>query len=298
MTVEEFVRGVGDEYRAGGLRAAGRGAVEEGVYGLSRRLGRVYGENLFEREWDVAIILDACRYDALAGVAGEYDWLPTDVGEPMYSCGSATPQWLDHAVVPEVASVLGETTYVTANPQINRHGRDDLFDRIVQTRAWDDVTRADVRRVTEAAIRAGREHDNERLLVHHLPPHFPSVADPVRCDEHATPHRCVRAGEISVGRLWTSYVENLRFALDEVALLRENLDADRVVITADHGELFGEFGLYRHPPLPLPTLRRVPWVRIDASDERTLDPDIDLSALEGDAVDEAVDERLRPLGYV
>ena len=55
-----------------------------------------------------------------------------------------------------------------------------------------------------------------------------------------------------------AYIENLRWVLHHVSRLITSLDA-KVVITADHGELLGEYGLYFHMTLPLPYLRLVPW---------------------------------------
>ena len=67
-----------------------------------------------------------------------------------------------------------------------------------------------------------------------------------------------------------------------------------MVITADHGELFGEWGLFGHmAELPVGPLLRVPWARAAASDERTHDPS------EYDRTEDAlsVDDRLTALGY-
>ena len=33
------------------------------------------GENIFTSDWDLCIVLDACRYDLLLEVAGEYSFL-------------------------------------------------------------------------------------------------------------------------------------------------------------------------------------------------------------------------------
>jgi hypothetical protein len=82
--------------------------------------------------------------------------------------------------------------------------------------------------------------------------------------------------------------------LDEVELLLSNLDADRVAISADHGELLGEFGLAGHPDgFPFSPVKRVPWVDTSATDTGTHRPAVE----RGD--DEAsVEDHLRDLGYV
>lgn len=60
-----------------------------------------------------------------------------------------------------------------------------------------------------------------------------------------------------------------------IALPVENFDAEKVVITADHGELFGECGGYGHPAgFPHPNPRKVHWVTTGAEDARTVAPDV------------------------
>ena len=55
-----------------------------------------------------------------------------------------------------------------------------------------------------------------------------------------------------------AYEYNLRWVIKYVAELTTRLNG-RIIITADHGELLGEYGLYFHMDLPLPILRMVPW---------------------------------------
>lgn len=58
-----------------------------------------------------------------------------------------------------------------------------------------------------------------------------------------------------------AYKENLRWVLEHIARLVTCLNG-RIIITSDHGELLGEYGLYFHPDLPLPYLRLVPWFAV------------------------------------
>jgi hypothetical protein len=74
-----------------------------------------------------------------------------------------------------------------------------------------------------------------------------------------------------------------------------------VAITADHGNLFGEWGLYGHPMhTPVPALLRVPWAETTARDRQTREPALEppeplpVSRVDGgDARD-----RLAALGYL
>ena len=54
--------------------------------------------------------------------------------------------------------------------------------------------------------------------------------------------------------------DDLRQGLDAVEMLVEDIDAENIVITADQGDAFSEYGIYSHPILPIPPLRKVPWV--------------------------------------
>ena len=59
------------------------------------------------------------------------------------------------------------------------------------------------------------------------------------------------------------YEENLRIALADVAELIESLDGD-VVVTADHGEAFGEDGIWEHHiETYIPALMEVPWLEVE-----------------------------------
>jgi hypothetical protein len=59
------------------------------------------------------------------------------------------------------------------------------------------------------------------------------------------------------------YEENLRLVMESVAELVADLDG-RVVVTADHGEAFGEQGVWEHHVgKHIPVLVEVPWLELD-----------------------------------
>lgn len=83
--------------------------------------------------------------------------------------------------------------------------------------------------------------------------------------------------------------------LESVELLLENIDAERAIITADHGNAFGEWGYYRHPEgCPIPAVRNVPWIVTSARDQKTHEPE----EYDTDEVVLDVKEHLEALGYV
>ena len=48
-----------------------------------------------------------------------------------------------------------------------------------------------------------------------------------------------------------AYKENLRIVLDYLAKLCKKFSGNKIIITADHGELLGEEGAYEHPNGPI-----------------------------------------------
>ena len=275
---------------------------------LGRRLS--YGTTVYDRSWDVLVVLDACRADLLRSVAPDYDFL--DGVESMRSVGSSSSEWLENTFQgnPET----NETVMVTGNTWTDRYLDADGFRALdeVWKYAWDDnlgTVPADA--VTDRAIAMARTHDPDRLVVHYMQPHHPFVPDPlagddgiVRSGSHSSrsnPWISLRDGAVSRDRVWDAYEANLRYALDSVAVLRENVTG-RVALTADHGNLFGEWGLYGHPMhAPVPALLAVPWAETTATDRDTHQPTLDppeplpvsrVYGAEGDS------DRLSALGYV
>jgi len=310
-----------DGYR-GGPRYFFAGAYNTVFFSLTSRYP--LGTNVFDREWDLLVILDACRVDALRQVAPEFDFIG-DVGA-IWSVGSASHEWLCKTFTETYADEIAETAYVSANPntfttftggehppqkyvvpfmwadwnvvdesafgsirQIQHHDHEEQFDTVP------------AELVTDHAIDVGRTADADRLIVHYFQPHRPHIAAAYREGRAVTsvenrPWTAIERGEASREEVWELYLDNLRFALDAVERLLENVDAETVAITADHGELFGEFGQYGHPEgIPHPNLKKVPWAVTTATDERTSEPTVDL---ERQRADSRIQEQLEKLGYV
>ncbi|MFW5902862.1 MAG: hypothetical protein ACOCTT_03170, partial [archaeon] len=69
--------------------------------------------------------------------------------------------------------------------------------------------------------------------------------------------------EDRIDELKNYYSENLKLVLEQVSRLIEDIDG-KIIITADHGEAFGEQGEWKHPlKSDNPVLREVPWLEID-----------------------------------
>lgn len=286
------------------------GALRRGCHTLSLDTG---GTNIYERDWDVLVILDTCRPDVLEEVASDYSFLPESV--PIHqSVGSTSWEWLHDTFVPAYADEVSRTAYVSANAHTDRFGDEfqiesdgfHSFDEVWRY-GWDDEFNGiPPRPVTERAITTGRTTDVDRLIVHYMQPHTPYRSLDISANVNAdTPGDMslsiwdlLQIGAISREDAWNAYQDNLEWVLKEVELLLSNLDAEKVVLSSDHGEAFGEWGLYGHyRHVPIPALREVPWVITSASDERTYEPTLDTHETTNTENDFTVEERLNALGY-
>jgi hypothetical protein len=300
-----------------------------GAYnGLSFSLTSRYplGTNVFQREWDLLLVLDACRVDALKAVAPEYDWI--DSVDSMWSVGSSSHEWLCKTFTGKYADEIAETGYISSNP----HTRPTFIDGArppqkyitpVTWADWDvvdedqigllrylphdheyseyfDTLPPDI--VTDHTIEAGRTGNFERIIAHYFQPHRPHIAGPYRearrlSDTEDRPWRAIQTGAASKAEVWQNYLNNLRLVLKSIERLRENIDARRVVITADHGELFGELGQYGHPEgFVHPKLKKVPWATTTATDSGTSTPAVKHD--DPSPSNSEVTERLEQLGYL
>lgn len=308
MTARDWLSRTTSWVQEDGVSGLRRSAYE--LYlGIWRRIGRVYnyGTPIFETEWDLLIVLDACRADLLFEVADEYEFLSD--AQSTYSVGSATAEWMSKTFVDRYAEEMAQTAYVTANP----HSSSDLDERdfVLLDEVWqyawsDDLGTVPPRPVTDRAIQIGREFEPSRMVVHYMQPHHPFVPSPelnrdIGFDDEAEWNHVwemLQAGATTREEVWQGYRENLEYVLDDIAVLLQNVDAERVVITADHANAFGEWGIYGHPKyVPLAAVKEVPWFVTSARDAQTYQP-----SMEGQETDEpsqeVVTDRLRDLGYM
>lgn len=257
--------------------------------------------------WDVAIVLDACRYDSFEAIYQEY----LDGGSLEMCIGaSCTTHWLQSVFPNEYPNIV----YVSAVPWVNSttpwNGFDprgkfgNIWD--VWDWGWDEqLGTVPPRRVTKAALKAREKYPHKRLIIHYLQPHYPyrAIKVPEGVEMHfdgidgrdgrseSLPSRLSRSVNLKLEKLfgrprfwrlrksmgfnvihieeymWGNYTpeqikyfyeDNLHWVLKEVKKLLERLDG-KFVVTADHGEAFGEQGEFFHPlGTTNPAVRQVP----------------------------------------
>ena len=298
-----------------------------------------FGTHILDREWDVFVILDTCRVDALRQVAGEYSFI--NEIERTVSVGGSSPEWMVHTFDRKRERSLRNTAYLTANAWTERVLDDQLEPgnhcsefQIVkvlrQVGNWNIVRSSEIghieriwkyvpdtykltdrqdpgslmpggappQYVTERGISVAREFDYDRLILHYMQPHAPYMGSAIEEQRDLYQYEkqpfdyLRRTGE---GQdVWNAYLNELRYVLEDVAVLLNNIDAETVVISADHGEAFGEFNVYNHYSGSLhPKIRFVPWVVTSATDTQSYSPGIEPVEREH----ASVDETLEALGY-
>ena len=169
------------------------------------------GTNVYDRDWDLLILLDACRIDALRHVASDFDVLPaaSDI-DSMWSLGSASAEWFSKTFTADYTDEIAETIYLSANPysvKIFDNGfcappnaapfgfpkrntvKSSDFKQIYNlTRTHCDERYNVVLPVdlTDAAIQVGRNTDAHRYIVHYMQPHVPYLARAIADDRDMT----------------------------------------------------------------------------------------------------------------
>lgn len=263
--------------------------------------------HIYELDWDVLIVLDACRPDALHAIAPHYPWL-TDI-ETHYSLAGYSLDWLTTTFTPPYRAPMQETGFIAWNPytsftdQVTPQTFGAL--REVWRDGWDnDLGCIPPETVTDAAIDVHETTDCDRLIAWYMQPHTPwrAVDDIERLHENQignedngrrTVWDLLRQGEMTQLEATLAMGDSLQWALTDIERLLARLPNHlRVVVTADHGELFGEHGRWGHPKQQYhPEQLQIPVADVDLTrlDEQP-------SYQHGTTADN-VDDQLEALGY-
>jgi len=251
--------------------------------------------HVMEEEWDVLIILDACRYDmfeALNDIPGEL--------EKVESLNTGTWMWIQDNFKHPYPDLI----YVSGNPMVSKFklskiGMENYF-KIVD--AWDigwdpEIKGVRPKAVTRIAIDVINKNPDKRVLVHYLQPHFPWLEtgkeanrgrglllewtenkEKKHLHQMSTSERrrftgivwdYVKMGQLDVEKCREGYVGNFQIVLEEVKKLLKNIPKNKkVIISADHGECLGfeaEHGYVGHGPNlhQYRTLLEIPWFTVD-----------------------------------
>ena len=225
-------------------------------------------------DWEVVCVYDACRWDA-------FDQLCSPA-EPTASPGSHTRDWTIDLWCDDDYD-WSDVTYISASPMpVHVRELDHLPDARIEDHVDEFIAAYEMTelfdehnqvlfpgRLTEYAATC-----EPPLVVHYVQPHTPFIApglaiktsfsafeDPA-LDVSAPStfedpiYALWRNGHVSTELLRTAYRQNVEYVWRESEPLRQQFD--RVVTTADHGELLGP-DTFGHPEEPADQLRVVPF---------------------------------------
>jgi len=222
------------------------------------------GVNLIKMNWDNLLLLDACRYDIMNEEFGDKFTV-----NKIISLGSNTPEWIRKTFTD---NHYDDIIYVNGNPLVNRWIADDKFFHVenVWQYAWDEKFRTILpHKISEAAIMMKRQFPKKRIIVHYIQPHMPHIGkNRIRFGKQndmfdPKPFYEAVKNKKAAKILEKSYRENLRIVFDEAIKLSKTLPK-KTIISADHGEMLGERGIYFHPEgMKFKQLVEVPLIKID-----------------------------------
>lgn len=309
MSLQDLYRNhIRGEIREKGLRRTSRDVARESFSGFLRRydnicstIGVNRGVKVLDEDWDMLVVLDACRSDLMAEVQEDYEYMSEYDKRRSIAGGSLS--WMNRNFANEEDT--SNLAMVSANPFTQKalnYNNFSVLDEVWKT-DWDsDENTVHPKDVTDHAIHIGREYEWDRIVVHYMQPHHPFIGqdldDGINKEDPMNPEKTVwmklADGELDYDKVWNGYRQNLRIVLDDLDRLLSNIDADNTIITADHGNGVGEYGVYGHGDFPIDAVRKVPWNKSTASDKMTVEPEVTVS---NHAESENVNERLKNLGY-
>lgn len=163
---------------------------------------RPVGTNVFDRDWDILILLDTCRVDAIDYVHQEYNFLNKSNIDDITSVGSTSAEWMANTFIPKYDDKISSTAYLTNNSyskrvlEENKYPLDDHFFGSVWT-DWETVNqhtlqyleytwqclpsheyhRYHPRGIFDRAIQVWEGKCPNRMIIHSIQPHSPYVSD-------------------------------------------------------------------------------------------------------------------------
>jgi len=255
------------------------------------------GTNVLNEDWNCLIILDACRYDVFERIYEDY--INFGELEKRISLGTETTSFL----LRNFGDGYHDIVYVTANPFVDELLSKNLFKIVpVWKFGWNGNT-VHPKTLYKYAVRTMAKYEGKRMVVHFIQPHFPFIPIKIEDETFDELRRAVIEGreprirnrkkrldrissldlyvKSDVAKLKKAYEANLKVTLPYVARLMR-LVRGRVVVTADHGEAFGEklhnlipIRVYGHPKdVPIKELLEVPWLVYDNDDPLDLNKEI------------------------
>lgn len=235
--------------------------------------------DLLQAKSFLLIVLDDARYDVFKALSSRYlsGTLRKVVVPPPHTYG-----WIPKAFsLPEFKHIrifygsLGIRTHDIKIKDFVPDGK-DVEVHVVKPKSFSNLKTVLPSEINDVIRRVGLRG---RDIIWYTQPHFPWVCDPelslmlmheALIHDYLPPDiikHTLKKRSISRERILKAYFCNMELALKGVKELLEyvcilGLKYERIVVTSDHGEMLGEFGLYLHQEYNLPQLTIVPWLEV------------------------------------
>lgn len=217
-------------------------------------------QGILDRDWKYLIIIDACRYDYFEKI----NQINGKLGK-VYSVGTETGGWLKNSFKDKKCD---DILYVSGTPQVSddmlkkRVGKNP-FSKLINVWKWgwnQELGTVHPEKVNKTVLMLNDKEQYKRMIIHYIQPHSPFIGEPklgrIKWYE-------VKSGKLPINDVKKAYEGNLKLVLRHVKELTEKLDG-KIVITSDHGEMFGEYGVYsHHKGMYTRQLMEVPWLEIE-----------------------------------
>lgn len=138
------------------------------------------GTLIYEQDWNVLLVLDACRYDFFERQHSSY--LQGTLSE-VQSRGSSTPEFLAETF----DEPLDDVVYVSANPFVSSEGEtvdgftpSDVFHEVIDVWKTDQdpsLGAVPPMELNESIQTAIEEYPSKRVIGHYIQPHVPFVSE-------------------------------------------------------------------------------------------------------------------------
>ena len=270
--------------------------------------------NLIEEvPWNVLVVLDACRYDILAERVPEVEQIASMANVTYRWCGRYKKKFGTQ-----------ETLWIVANPVVSREL--DSVPSYTFIRVYKDhwglwgpeympsCHPIDVANATLSYVE--RFGQPERMIVWFLQPHAPYIG------KDAIPYvtwgnsmkdelsqkvmkykndgnglkRSFQEGRVTAEQMRAAYIGNVDMVIPNALKVLKSLSGVKV-LTADHGEMLGEYGEIEHScPACFTELLTVPW--LETSDNKGYVRSEINRFVDDEKEDDAVVEKLHSLGYL
>lgn len=250
-----------------------------GATRLKKLLGRFSRRNIPKadesqpiktKEWENLVILDAARFDTYKETINNN--CEKRISAESHSRGFIRENFSE--------GDWSDTVVITANPfynkkefrQLTKRNLDNTFHTVFQV--WDtDWNKEEGTvmpdKVMQKAKTAQKLFPEKRKIVHFMQPHHPfiesEIDDPGFGDTKSGINKSykkvwqkVALQDLNHQEVLQGYIQNHYVVKPYISKLEEIFE--EFTVTADHGNLLGEEGLYGHPDVgPIKALRTVPW---------------------------------------